>query len=142
MHFFIYTNCCLVYFLAFLSFNPIIVRVLQVLQSIIHGIRLLVLIISLSPSMITFSRLNTLALFLCPFLFLWSYYGFILCPSECTFHYLPLNGCYRCQNRSANDCFPQGRYEIMRNYMPKVGSMGLDMMFRTCTVQVGTDFFP
>jgi hypothetical protein len=24
----------------------------------------------------------------------------------------------------------------MRNYMPKVGSYGLDMMFRTCTVQV------
>jgi gamma-glutamylcysteine synthetase len=24
----------------------------------------------------------------------------------------------------------------MRNYMPKVGSLGLDMMFRTCTVQV------
>ncbi|KAL9276637.1 hypothetical protein ACSQ67_025824 [Phaseolus vulgaris] len=30
----------------------------------------------------------------------------------------------------------QGRYDIMRNYMPKVGSLGLDMMFRTCTVQV------
>jgi glutamate--cysteine ligase len=29
----------------------------------------------------------------------------------------------------------QGRYKIMREYMPKVGSMGLDMMFRTCTVQ-------
>jgi glutamate--cysteine ligase len=24
----------------------------------------------------------------------------------------------------------------MREYMPKVGTMGLDMMFRTCTVQV------
>nr|AAL61610.1 gamma-glutamylcysteine synthetase [Allium cepa] len=35
---------------------------------------------------------------------------------------------------------PKGRYEIMRNYMPKVGSMGLDMMFRTCTVQVNLDF--
>ncbi|KAK6137484.1 hypothetical protein DH2020_028737 [Rehmannia glutinosa] len=33
-----------------------------------------------------------------------------------------------------------GRYEIMRNYMPKVGSLGLDMMFRTCTVQVNLDF--
>jgi hypothetical protein len=32
--------------------------------------------------------------------------------------------------------FVQGRYDIMRNYMPKVGSLGLDMMFRTCTVQV------
>jgi glutamate--cysteine ligase len=35
---------------------------------------------------------------------------------------------------------PKGRYEIMRNYMPKVGSYGLDMMFRTCTVQVNLDF--
>ncbi|KAK8685053.1 hypothetical protein V6N13_041063 [Hibiscus sabdariffa] len=35
---------------------------------------------------------------------------------------------------------PTGRYEIMRNYMPKVGSLGLDMMFRTCTVQVNLDF--
>ena len=34
----------------------------------------------------------------------------------------------------------QGRYKIMREYMPKVGSMGLDMMFRTCTVQVNLDF--
>ncbi|KAF8396867.1 hypothetical protein HHK36_018502 [Tetracentron sinense] len=35
---------------------------------------------------------------------------------------------------------PKGRYEIMRNYMPKVGSLGLDMIFRTCTVQVNLDF--
>jgi glutamate--cysteine ligase len=28
----------------------------------------------------------------------------------------------------------------MANYMPKVGTMGLDMMFRTCTVQVNLDF--
>jgi len=28
----------------------------------------------------------------------------------------------------------------MREYMPKVGTMGLDMMFRTCTVQVNLDF--
>lgn len=33
-------------------------------------------------------------------------------------------------------CSVQGRYDIMRNYMPKVGSLGLDMMLRTCTVQV------
>lgn len=31
---------------------------------------------------------------------------------------------------------PKGRYALMRAYMPTVGSMGLDMMFRTCTVQV------
>ncbi|QJP14307.1 glutamate--cysteine ligase [Starkeya sp. ORNL1] len=35
---------------------------------------------------------------------------------------------------------PKGRYRIMANYMPKVGSHGLDMMFRTCTVQVNLDF--
>jgi glutamate--cysteine ligase len=35
---------------------------------------------------------------------------------------------------------PKGRYAIMRHYMPKVGGMGLDMMLRTCTVQVNLDF--
>jgi glutamate--cysteine ligase len=35
---------------------------------------------------------------------------------------------------------PKGRYAIMRNYMPKVGTMGLDMMTRTCTVQVNLDY--
>jgi glutamate--cysteine ligase len=35
---------------------------------------------------------------------------------------------------------PKGRYGIMRKYMPKVGGYGLDMMFRTCTVQVNLDF--
>jgi glutamate--cysteine ligase len=35
---------------------------------------------------------------------------------------------------------PKGRYDIMRAYMPKVGSLGLDMMLRTCTVQANLDF--
>ena len=35
---------------------------------------------------------------------------------------------------------PKGRYTIMRAYMPKVGKLGLDMMFRTCTVQANLDF--
>ncbi|RAK64320.1 glutamate--cysteine ligase [Phenylobacterium kunshanense] len=35
---------------------------------------------------------------------------------------------------------PKGRYKIMRQYMPKVGGLGLDMMFRTCTVQANLDF--
>ena len=35
---------------------------------------------------------------------------------------------------------PKGRYRIMTNYMPKVGNLGLDMMYRTCTVQVNLDF--
>ena len=35
---------------------------------------------------------------------------------------------------------PKGRYRIMTNYMPKVGKLGLDMMYRTCTVQTNLDF--
>jgi len=35
---------------------------------------------------------------------------------------------------------PKGRYRIMRDYMPKVGTLGLDMMTRTCTVQVNLDY--
>src|SRR5579871_1411943 len=35
---------------------------------------------------------------------------------------------------------PKGRYRIMASYMPKVGGLGLDMMFRTCTVQANLDF--
>jgi glutamate--cysteine ligase len=37
---------------------------------------------------------------------------------------------------------PKGRYAIMRQYMPKVGGYGLEMMFRTCTVQANFDFGP
>jgi len=35
---------------------------------------------------------------------------------------------------------PKGRYKVMLNYMPKVGSLGLDMMLRTCTIQVNLDY--
>ncbi len=35
---------------------------------------------------------------------------------------------------------PKGRYRIMAGYMPKVGTRGLDMMFRTCTAQANLDF--
>ena len=35
---------------------------------------------------------------------------------------------------------PKGRYKIMTAYMPKVGTLGLDMMYRTCTVQTNHDF--
>jgi len=35
---------------------------------------------------------------------------------------------------------PKDRYQIMSAYMPKVGTLGLDMMRRTCTVQVNLDF--
>ena len=36
---------------------------------------------------------------------------------------------------------PKARYRIMSDYMPKVGTRGRDMMFRTCTVQVNLDFW-
>jgi glutamate--cysteine ligase len=42
--------------------------------------------------------------------------------------------------RDAMPWMPKGRYAIMRRYMPLVGSMGLDMMTRTCTVQVNLDY--
>ena len=35
---------------------------------------------------------------------------------------------------------PKGRYAIMGRYMPLKGQLGLDMMLRTCTVQVNLDF--
>ena len=35
---------------------------------------------------------------------------------------------------------PKGRYDIMRRHMPRVGSLGLDMMLRTCTIQVNLDY--
>jgi len=43
-------------------------------------------------------------------------------------------------SRETMPWMPKGRYQIMRNYMPKVGNLGLDMMTRTCTVQVNLDF--
>ncbi|MCC6948024.1 MAG: glutamate--cysteine ligase [Bradyrhizobiaceae bacterium] len=42
--------------------------------------------------------------------------------------------------REETPVMPKGRYKIMSAYMPKVGTLGLDMMFRTCTVQVNLDF--
>src|ERR1700759_2204367 len=42
--------------------------------------------------------------------------------------------------RSDIPMMPKGRYKIMTNYMPKVGTLGLDMMYRTCTVQANLDF--
>jgi glutamate--cysteine ligase len=42
--------------------------------------------------------------------------------------------------RAETPVMPKSRYRIMADYMPKVGSKGLDMMFRTTTVQVNLDF--
>src|SRR5215216_6576135 len=43
-------------------------------------------------------------------------------------------------SRSEIPMMPKGRYRIMSAYMPKVGQLGLDMMYRTCTVQTNLDF--
>src|SRR3954451_2230003 len=44
------------------------------------------------------------------------------------------------KSRAELPVMPKGRYAIMLNYMPKVGSLGLDMMLRTCTIQVNLDY--
>src|ERR1700693_3424635 len=43
-------------------------------------------------------------------------------------------------SRADMPMMPKGRYRIMTNYMPKVGTLGLDMMYRTGTVQANLDF--
>ena len=35
---------------------------------------------------------------------------------------------------------PKQRYAIMMRHMPRVGTLGLDMMLRTCTIQVNLDY--
>jgi glutamate--cysteine ligase len=42
--------------------------------------------------------------------------------------------------RSDLPVMPKGRYEIMLRHMPRVGNLGLDMMLRTCTIQVNLDY--
>lgn len=42
--------------------------------------------------------------------------------------------------RAETPIMPKSRYAIMTNYMPRVGGLGLDMMYRTATVQVNLDF--
>lgn len=44
------------------------------------------------------------------------------------------------KKRSDLPIMPKGRYKIMLEHMPKVGTMGLDMMLRTCTIQVNLDY--
>ena len=53
--------------------------------------------------------------------------------------FVPL-GFHPLATREQMPWMPKGRYAIMREYMPRVGHMGLDMMLRTCTVQVNLDF--
>ncbi len=42
--------------------------------------------------------------------------------------------------RAETPVMPKQRYGIMTGYMPKVGSLGIDMMYRTCTVQANLDY--
>ena len=44
------------------------------------------------------------------------------------------------KTRAELPVMPKGRYEIMLRHMPRVGSLGLDMMLRTCTIQVNLDY--
>ncbi|MGB5076119.1 MAG: glutamate--cysteine ligase [Sphingorhabdus sp.] len=44
------------------------------------------------------------------------------------------------KTRTELPVMPKGRYAIMLRHMPRVGSMGLDMMLRTCTIQVNLDY--
>ncbi|MDP1028300.1 glutamate--cysteine ligase [Sphingomonas sp. KR1UV-12] len=44
------------------------------------------------------------------------------------------------KRRDQLSVMPKGRYDIMRRHMPRVGSLGLDMMLRTCTIQVNLDY--
>jgi glutamate--cysteine ligase len=55
------------------------------------------------------------------------------------FGFAPL-GFHPTLTREQMPWMPKGRYAIMRRQMPKVGGLGLDMMTRTCTVQVNLDF--
>jgi len=42
--------------------------------------------------------------------------------------------------RSDLPVMPKGRYAIMMRHMPRVGTLGLDMMLRTCTIQTNLDY--
>ncbi len=44
------------------------------------------------------------------------------------------------KSRADLPVMPKGRYEIMLRHMPRVGTLGLDMMLRTCTIQVNLDY--
>lgn len=59
--------------------------------------------------------------------------------AELRLGFAPL-GFHPMATRAAMPWMPKGRYAIMRRYMPTVGALGLDMMTRTCTVQVNLDY--
>ncbi|TRD10513.1 glutamate--cysteine ligase [Erythrobacter insulae] len=58
---------------------------------------------------------------------------------RCGVGYLGL-GMWPDKTREELPIMPKGRYGIMLKHMPKVGNLGLDMMLRTCTIQVNLDY--
>ncbi|PXA86342.1 glutamate--cysteine ligase [Nostoc sp. 3335mG] len=44
------------------------------------------------------------------------------------------------KTRAELPIMPKGRYKIMLDHMPRVGTLGLDMMLRTCTIQTNLDY--
>ena len=58
---------------------------------------------------------------------------------RCGVGYLGL-GMWPDKTREELPVMPKGRYEIMMRHMPRVGNLGLDMMLRTCTIQVNLDY--
>lgn len=57
----------------------------------------------------------------------------------CGVGYLGL-GMWPDKTREELPVMPKGRYKIMMDHMPRVGTLGLDMMLRTCTIQVNLDY--
>lgn len=49
-------------------------------------------------------------------------------------------GMWHDKTRAELPIMPKGRYKIMLSHMPRVGNLGLDMMLRTCTIQVNLDY--
>ena len=59
--------------------------------------------------------------------------------SHASLGFAPL-GFHPTATRAQMPWMPKSRYAIMRRYMTQVGTLGLDMMQRTCTVQVNLDY--
>jgi glutamate--cysteine ligase len=69
-----------------------------------------------------------------------AHFAQLRCPSrDLRIGFAPL-GFHPFARRDQMRWMPKGRYAIMRRYMPRVGSLGLDMMTRTCTVQANLDY--
>jgi glutamate--cysteine ligase len=69
-----------------------------------------------------------------------AHFAQLRCPSrDLRIGFAPL-GFHPFSTRADMPWMPKSRYAIMRRYMPHVGSLGIDMMTRTCTVQVNLDY--